>query len=124
MIDLKELAFPPAPTIIQRWGQSVAWSSFMRNSPSIVPQGPEQDTYIVLDDFGPRLGRAWRETDENADDGETIIRNLLAGEYSRPVRIACFNLAEGWCRDVSKEMAGEVRQRCPEAHETSESVLA
>jgi hypothetical protein len=30
-------------------------------SPSIVP-----DTYLVLEDFGAKLGRAWRETDAEA----------------------------------------------------------
>ena len=42
----------------------------MRSSPSIAPQGPDQDTYLVLDDFG-RIGRAWRETGEDAADRET-----------------------------------------------------
>jgi hypothetical protein len=31
-------------------------------TPSIVPNGDDQDVYIVLDDFG-RNGRAYRETD-------------------------------------------------------------
>jgi hypothetical protein len=59
----------------------------MRTSPSIAPHGPEQDTYIVLDDFGGRLRRVWRETDENATERETLIRDLVSGQYSRPVRI-------------------------------------
>jgi hypothetical protein len=50
----------------------------MRTSPSIAPHGAEQDTYIVLDDFGPSfVGRAWRETDENAADRETVIRRYV-----------------------------------------------
>jgi len=48
----------------------------MRTSPSIAPDGPEQDTYIVLDDFGS-LGRAWRETDEAGANRATLVRNLL-----------------------------------------------
>ena len=32
-------------------------------TPSIVPHDAERDTYLVLDDFGGRLGCAWRETD-------------------------------------------------------------
>jgi hypothetical protein len=31
-------------------------------SPSIVPPGNDQDVYLVLEDFGNRLGQAWRET--------------------------------------------------------------
>ena len=42
-------------------------------SQSIAPHGPEQDTYLLLDNFGGRLGRAWRETDEEATDRETLI---------------------------------------------------
>ena len=33
----------------------------MRRSPSIVPPGNDQDVYLVLDDFGGRIGLAWRE---------------------------------------------------------------
>ena len=34
----------------------------MRTSPSIVPHGADEDTYLVLDDFG-RIGCSRRETD-------------------------------------------------------------
>ena len=47
----------------------------MRTSPSIVPQGADQDTYLVLEDFG-RLGCAWRETDADDADRETLIGDL------------------------------------------------
>jgi hypothetical protein len=57
-----------------------------------------------------------------AGDRETIIRNLLAGEYSSPVRIVCFNLAEGWCRDATKDLADEVRRRYVETDEVPNSV--
>ena len=67
----------------------------MRTSPSIAPHRIEQDTYLVLDDFG-LLGRAWRETDEGCTGCETLIRGLLTGEYVSPVRIVAFNPAEGW----------------------------
>ena len=38
-----------------------------------------------------RIGRAWREAAEEAADRETVIRNLLAGEYNDPVRIVAFD---------------------------------
>src|SRR5689334_11734285 len=96
----------------------------MRTSPSIAPHQTEQDTYIVLDDFGDKLGRAWRETDEGAADRDAVIRNLLAGEYSNPVRIVAFNPAEGWSRDVTMDVADEVRRRLVEQDEISEALLA
>jgi hypothetical protein len=38
---------------------------------------------LVADDFG-RLGRAWREADYEATDLETVIQDLLTGQYSPP----------------------------------------
>jgi hypothetical protein len=35
--------------------------------PSIVPDGNDQNVYIILDDFG-RTGRAYRETDAGRTD--------------------------------------------------------
>jgi hypothetical protein len=75
--------------------------------PSIVP---EDDIYIVLDDFGP-LGRAWRETDEAGANRAPLVRNLLDWQYEDPVRIVAFNTAEGWSRDVTVEIADGVRRR-------------
>jgi hypothetical protein len=95
-----------------------------RNSSCIPRHGPEQDTYLVLDDFGPRYGRAWRETDADAADRETLISNLLSGEYSKPVRIIAFNSVEGWCRDVTADVADEVRRRVVEQDRISEALLA
>jgi hypothetical protein len=82
----------------------------MRQSPSIVP-GIDRDTYLVLDDF-LGIGRAWRETGVDDTDLETVITDLLEGQYNRPVRVVGFNTAEGWSRDVSKDIALELRQRC------------
>jgi hypothetical protein len=46
----------------------------MRTSPSIVPRDDDQDIYLVMDDFGGRLGLAWRETDPDSTDFEIVIR--------------------------------------------------
>jgi hypothetical protein len=37
----------------------------------------------VLEDFGP-LGRAWRETDDGESDRQTLIRDMLDGQYENP----------------------------------------
>src|SRR5215210_3310873 len=93
----------------------------MRRSPSIVP-GIDRDVYLVLDDFG-RLGSAWRETDVEDTDYARVIRRLLEGQYNSPVRVIGFNVAEGWVRDVSEDVAQELRQRCAnEGRELPESV--
>jgi hypothetical protein len=98
----------------------------MRTSPSIAPhrRREQQDTYLVLDDFGARLGRSWCETDENAADRETLIRDLLAGQYNNPMRIVAFNASEGWSRDVTVDIADELRRRYVEHDEVSRSALA
>jgi hypothetical protein len=80
-------------------------------TPSLVPNGYDQNVYIVLDDFG-RNGQAYRETDVEAADLETTITELLAGEFSNPVRVVAFNTAERWSEDVSGDVAHEIRRRC------------
>jgi hypothetical protein len=84
----------------------------MRTSPSIVPHDGDQQVYLVLDDFGGRVGLAWRETDPSDTSLETVIRDLLDGQYSNPVRIVGFNTTEGWSIDASEDIAKEIRARC------------
>ena len=66
--------------------------------------------YLVLDDFG-QLGRSYREVDEDKADRETVIRWLIEGQYQNPVRIVAFNTSEGWSRDVTVEIARELRDK-------------
>jgi hypothetical protein len=94
-----------------------------RASPSIVPHGANQDTYIVLDNFGGRFGRSWRETNVEAADRETLIRDLVEDQYSNPVRIVAFNTSEGWSRDVTMDIADELRRRYVEFGEVPDSIL-
>ena len=61
---------------------------------------------------GRPRGRAYCETDVEATDLETVIQDLLDGQYSNPVRVVSFNTAEGWSRDISANVAGELRRRC------------
>ena len=65
----------------------------------------------MLDDFGG-IGWAWRETDVEDTDYETVINDLLEGQFANPVRVIGFNTAEGWSKDVSEDVARELRQRC------------
>jgi len=55
-------------------------------TPSIVPTDQDETVYLVADDFG-RLGRAWREADYEATDLETVIQDLLTGQYKNPFRV-------------------------------------
>ena len=80
-------------------------------TPSIVPNNDDQNVYLVVEDFG-RNGRAWREADVETTDLETVILDLLEGQYRSPVRVVAFNTAEKWAQDVSADIAHELRQRC------------
>jgi hypothetical protein len=53
----------------------------------------------------------------------TLVRNLLEGHYENPVRIVAFNSAEGWSRDVTLDIADELRRRYVEYDEVPASIL-
>jgi len=89
------------PAMARRW------------TPSIVPNADDQNVYLVVDDFG-RNGRAYREADVEETDLETVIADLLSGQYKNPVRVVSFNTAEKWSQDVSADVANELRHRCDE----------
>lgn len=80
-------------------------------TPSIVPHGNDRDVYLVVDDLG-RLGRVWREADYETTDFETVVTDLLGGQYGDPFCVVSFNSAERWSRDVSVDVAAELRRRC------------
>ena len=85
----------------------------MRSSgwtPSIVPRGDDETVYLVTDDLGT-LGSVWREADVETTDLETVITDLLTGQYSDPVRVIAFNTVKRWSQDVSEDVAHELRRR-------------
>jgi hypothetical protein len=80
-------------------------------TPSIVPNGDDQTVYLVADDFG-KHGRAWAESAFETTDLETVIQDLLSGQYTNPIRVIAFNTAERWSEDVSEDVAQALRRRC------------
>jgi hypothetical protein len=79
-------------------------------SPPLAPGGFDVDVYVVLDDFGS-IGRSYRETAEEGADRESLIRDLMDGQYNNPARIVCFNTAQGTSRDATLEIAQEIQNR-------------
>ena len=77
-------------------------------SPPLVPSLVD-DLHFVLCDFG-KNGHAFVETDPAHADRNTIICNLIAGEYERPLSVIAFNLAEGWACDVSQNVAKAIKK--------------
>jgi hypothetical protein len=54
-------------------------------TPSIVPNGHDQNFYIVVNNYG-KLGPAFAGTDLGEAYLETTINDLMYGQYSDPVR--------------------------------------
>ena len=79
--------------------------------PSIVPHGDEHDVYIV-EHHCFEHGRIWAEVNSETPGFEPVVTDLLSGQYTDPIRVVAFNVAEGWCRDASPEVAHELRRRC------------
>jgi hypothetical protein len=80
-------------------------------SPGTVPYGADETVYLVIDSFGTN-GTVYRETEIEKADVETIVGDLLSGQYNSPVRIVAFNTLEHWSKDVSSEVAAEIQTRC------------
>src|SRR6516164_2457888 len=88
---------------------------------TLVPKLTDDVTvYLVLNDFGP-LGRAYVETDEAGASERDVIRNISSGQYSKPIRVVAFNIAEGWSRDVTEDIAEALLERDASEGDLSES---
>jgi hypothetical protein len=82
----------------------------------------DQTVYLVVDQFGG-LGTAYRETDVERTDLETVITDLISGQFNDPVRIVAFNTLEHWAQDVSKDVALEIQSRCDiDGHDVPETL--
>jgi hypothetical protein len=85
-------------------------------SPTTAPRGDFETVYLVMDSFGAR-GAAYRETDVEHADLETVIADLMSGKFNAPVRVIAFNMLGHWADDVSRQIAEEIQKRCDLAGE-------
>jgi hypothetical protein len=92
-------------------------------TPSIIPNDNDQTVYLVAEDFG-KLGRAWREAEYEATDLETVIQDLLSGQYNNPFRVVAFNTSEVWSEDVSADVVAELRRRCEQQRRELPSIIS
>ena len=80
-------------------------------TPSAVPYGADQTVFLLVDRFG-ELGSVYRETEIERTDIETVVSDLLTGQFNDPIRVVAFNTLEHWSDDVSEEIATEIQARC------------
>jgi hypothetical protein len=76
-------------------------------APPSVPYGADQTVFVVVENAG---GGADREVE--CSDLETVIAELLAGQFEDPVRVLAFNTLEHWSKDLSADVAREIQSRC------------
>jgi hypothetical protein len=62
--------------------------------------GHDVTTYLAIG----QLGRAFRAIGLAEGDRETIVRNLISGQYLNALRVVALNTAEGWSRDVAEDI--------------------
>ncbi|KYK47520.1 hypothetical protein [Bradyrhizobium diversitatis] len=72
-----------------------------------VPYGADQTLFVVID----RLDRSTEIRIERSDL-ETTIDELVAGCFNDPVKVISFNTLEHWMKDISADVAGEIKARC------------
>jgi hypothetical protein len=78
---------------------------------TVVPYGADQTLYIVVDSLSARAS-GYREIEIERTDLESIISDLLIGQFNDPVRIIAFNTLEHWVEDVSNKVAEELQSSC------------
>jgi hypothetical protein len=80
-------------------------------TPSIVPYGADQTAYLIIDRFDG-LGSVYRETEVERIDLETVVTDLMSGQFNDPIRVVAFNTLEHWLQNISEEIALEIQTRC------------
>ena len=77
-----------------------------RQSPSLAPDF-NSDTYLVVDELQTGYS-VYREADEvEATRGE-VIRQITEGQFNKAVCVIAFNVAEGWSRDATEDIAKDI----------------
>ena len=77
-------------------------------APPNVPYGADETMFVVIENTG--APGAEREVERG--DLETVVADLLAGQFEDPVRVLAFNTLEHWSKDLSANVASEIRARC------------
>jgi hypothetical protein len=90
---------------------------------SWTPNGHDQTFYLVINNYG-QPGTAFAETDVGEADLETVITDLMSGQYSDSVRVFAFDTGEHWPEDASEDVAREIMRRLDLAGDALPSSIA
>ena len=78
-----------------------------------IPYGADQTVYVVVDrQCRQRQAGVYCEVEIEVPDLETIVADLLAGQFHDPIRVVAFNTLEHWSQDISREIAAEIQTLC------------
>jgi hypothetical protein len=78
---------------------------------SIVPYGAHETVYIVVDGLGQR-GTFRQQREVERTELETVVAELMSGQFNDPICVAAFNTLEHWSKDISVDVAREIQCRC------------
>jgi hypothetical protein len=76
-------------------------------SSPVVPYGADQTLFVVVDRRDEKTEIRIERNDLDATIGE-----LVAGCFNDPIKVISFNTLEHWMKDISTDVAGEIRARC------------
>jgi predicted DNA-binding ribbon-helix-helix protein len=79
-----------------------------RVAPPLVPLHDSDVLFVLCESSSS--GPTYIETNPADANEDAIVRNMIAGQYGKPLRVVAINIGEGWARDVSKKIAGVVVQ--------------
>lgn len=75
----------------------------------LVPYGADETVFVVIDVSGPP-GGAYRQVERA--DLDTVIGDLISGQFNDPVRVVAYNTLEHWTEDLSADVVREIVARC------------
>ena len=84
----------------------------MQEFPPIVPFGADQTIYVIVEAHRPHAPNDDVAGKDERTDIESVISDLLTGQFSDPIKVMAFNTIEHWRDDLSEFVAREICCRC------------
>jgi hypothetical protein len=101
----QRLSSPPHPGIFQSCRSALFFVGRRRSLAVARVREPR----VSAAPLNPPEGARLLEQTNGGPAETSFVRNLLRGQYDRPVRVLALNVEEGWVRDVPEIIAAKVR---------------